>query len=88
MSQIIDLEQWRQHRKPQRDAATISAGAAWPDQPADWMRSAMLPSIVLWRSAMATWACLWLAPLGLQVRLIETSTDREEPSRPFRAGGA
>lgn len=76
MGQIIDFEQWRS-----RNGAAVRVEAdKWVSsaQAADLMTS----SIGMWRSAMAAWAGLWLAPYGLLVSPVQPS---ERPAKSQRA---
>jgi hypothetical protein len=75
MGQIINLDQWRREHA----ARTTNGGAASGLRaPAAYVDNVMLPSITLWRAMMATWACWWLAPVGLEIRPIQA----RKPSQP------
>lgn len=85
MSQIINLEQWRQSRRPQRETAVLER-MTWAECQANWTTSMMEPTVALWRTAVAGWACLWLAPFGLEVRSIADRAEGQSCSRPVRTG--
>ena len=74
MGQIINLDQWRREHA----ARTTSSAASGLHAPATCFDNVMLPSITLWRAMMATWACWWLAPVGLEIRPIQAC----KPSQP------
>ena len=45
----------------------------------------LYPAMVAWRSWLATWATLWLAPIGLQVRTVELpAEERQDLAGPHR----
>jgi hypothetical protein len=69
MGQIIELEQWR--RKQPQPAAATPERVVWPNLPAAYVETVVLPSMAMWRSLAASCACWWLAPLGLEVRPID-----------------
>jgi hypothetical protein len=74
MGQVIDLEQRRQGRRPEPADLDVPPAAGWHvAQAAAYVDGVVLPSVMLWRSLAAAWACLWLAPLGLEVRPAQTS---------------
>jgi hypothetical protein len=83
MGQVIDLEQRRQSRRPDPRDLDVPPAAGWhAAQAAAYVDAVVLPSVTLWRSLAATWACFWLAPLGLEVRPVETG---RLPAAPERA---
>jgi hypothetical protein len=76
MGQIINLDQWR--REHAARSTVSSSTASGLHAPVTYVDNVMLPSITLWRAMMATWACWWLAPVGLEIRPIEA----RRPSQP------
>jgi hypothetical protein len=43
----------------------------------------LYPALTVWRFWMASWATLWLAPMGLQVMAVELPpADRRDLARP------
>jgi hypothetical protein len=82
MGQVIDLEQRRQSRRPESADRGVPPAAGWHAvQAAAYLDAVVLPSIALCRSLAATWACFWLAPLGLEVRPVETGRSPAAPER-------
>lgn len=82
MGQVIDLEQRRRSRRPEPAGIGGSPIAGWhAAQAAVYVDTVLLPSVTLWRSLAATWACFWLAPLGLEVRPVETDRSPTPPER-------
>jgi hypothetical protein len=81
MGQIIDLEQWRRDISKRRSTGEESRVGQVQVASASWVEEVMLPSATLWRSVVATWACLWLAPWGLEVRPIAARRSFEPPRR-------
>jgi hypothetical protein len=71
MGQVIDLDQRRRERAV-RTISSSGATSGW-HAPTTYVDNVMLPSIALWRTMMASWACWWLAPVGLEIRPIEAS---------------
>jgi hypothetical protein len=66
MGQIIDLNQWRARQSvgPRPDGTTWASTADAADL--------VTTSVGMWRSMMAAWAGMWLAPLGLLVSPVST----------------
>jgi hypothetical protein len=82
MGQVIDLEQRRRSRRPEPAGLGGSPVAGWhAAQTAAYLDAVVLPSVTLWRSLAATWACFWLAPLGLEVRPVGTGRSSTEQER-------
>jgi hypothetical protein len=82
MAQVIDLEQRRQSKRPEPAGLGGSPVAGWHvAQAAAYVDAVVLPSVTFWRSMAATWACFWLAPLGLEVRPVETGRPSTPPER-------
>jgi hypothetical protein len=82
MAQVIDLEQRRQSRRPEPVGRGLQPAAGWHAvQAAAYVDAVVLPSVAFWRSLAATWACVWLAPLGLEVRPVETNRSAAAPER-------
>jgi hypothetical protein len=67
MGQIIELHEWRRGRPgkvgPPGDAFD------WASPASGYIDAAMVPW-ALWRSLFASYATLWLAPFGMEVRPI------------------
>jgi hypothetical protein len=70
MGQIIDIDQ-RRKPGPAYGMAAEAALSARPGLPSAQFEQMLLPALAVWRSWMATWATLWLAPMGLHVRPVE-----------------
>jgi hypothetical protein len=82
MGQVIDLEQRRQSRRPEPAGLGGPPSAGWhAAQAAAYVDAVVLPSVTLWRSLVAAWACVWLAPLGLEVRRVEAGRPSTPPER-------
>jgi len=84
MGEIIDFDAWRRHGNP------LPAGGSgeelmkvWGQRPVTYVDLMVTPSMLLWRSMFVTWACLWLAPIGLQVTAIEA---QQRPAGIKRCG--
>lgn len=79
MGQVIDIEE---RRRPRRTDAEPAPGAVSTFGPTD-MASMLYPAATVWRFWLASWATLWLAPMGLQVRAVELPpASRPELARP------
>jgi hypothetical protein len=80
MGQIIDFHQRRVRQQPVSPASATRA-TVWPLAQADSVAPVMAPMVELWRSILATYAAFWFAPLGLEVRAVESRKDQEEGAR-------
>ena len=84
MGQVIDIEERRKPRHLLDSRPPATSGMLAMFTPAD-LGQVLYPAMTAWRSWMASWATLWLAPIGLQVRAIELRTGHEhELARPHR----
>jgi hypothetical protein len=82
MGQVIDIEERRRPRHSLRMDAEPAPGAVAAFGPAD-MGVMSYPALTVWRFWMASWATLWLAPMGLQVMAVELPpADRRDLARP------
>ena len=81
MGQVIDLEQRRQSRRPEPSDLGVPPAAGWHAIQAAACLDAVVLPVALWRSLAATWACFWLAPLGLEVRPVERGRSPAAPER-------
>ncbi len=79
MGTVIDIEV-RRRAVARRPPTTGDGLAEWQSAHAAYVDGIVLPSIALWRTWAATWACLWLSPLGLEIRPLD-------PRRPPAASG-
>lgn len=79
MGQIIELHEWRRG-KPGKVGPPGDA-FSWAQPAAHCMDAAFVPW-TLWRSLFATYATLWFAPFGMEVRPIPR---REPEDRMVRA---
>jgi hypothetical protein len=66
MAQIIDIEERRKPRSAPTGGAESPSDALALDSFA-YVEQLVLPMAMFWRSWLASWGSLWLAPLGLQV---------------------
>ncbi len=85
MAQIIDMEERRRPRLDGR-ARTLPPRDPTLLDPTGYVEQLVLPMAYLWRSWMVSWSSLWLAPLGLQVSVVDPAPqpspqDRVGPSR-------
>lgn len=78
MGQIIQLEQWR---RKQAQPAPAAPASGWPNLPAAYIETVVLPSVAMWRTLMASCACWWLAPMGLEVRPIDPNPPAQGTER-------
>lgn len=70
MGQVIDFQQ----RRPRDGEAAVKprpTPASWPPSGPAYVEFLLEPSLTLWRSMIASYAGLWFAPLGLEVRVAE-----------------
>ena len=71
MAQIIDMEERRKPRPAGRGAAEPPPDFMVLD-PMALVDQLVVPVVEMWRSWIATWGSLWLAPFGLQVSPVES----------------
>ncbi|MFO1073349.1 MAG: hypothetical protein U1E17_11890 [Geminicoccaceae bacterium] len=75
MGQIIEFDGRRRSQSPKADAPGETQG--WQDAGAAYLDAVLAPW-ELWRGLMASYASLWFAPLGLEVR--PASREQPEPA--------
>jgi hypothetical protein len=80
MGQIIELEQWRQRKQP-LPSGSRREPAGWHDLSSAYVDSVFLPTVALWRAVMASYACWWLAPIGLEVKPIDPTPPEQGKER-------
>ena len=84
MGQVIDIEERRRPRHLLDSRAAATSGMLAAFTPAD-VGQMLYPAMTAWRSWMASWTTLWLAPIGLQVSAIELRAgDDQDRARPHR----
>jgi hypothetical protein len=82
MGQIIDFHQYR--LRCQGEASATASSSAGQLVSETYVNGMLLPGMALWRSLMVSYAALWLAPLGIEVRPVEA---RAKPPERERATG-
>jgi hypothetical protein len=80
MGQVIDMEERRKPRPAPGVAVGPSVSGASGLSSAQ-VEQMILPAMAVWRSWLATWATLWLAPMGLHVRPVELPVATLAPDR-------
>ena len=76
MGQVIDIEERRKPRDLLGPDAAATPGLLATIGPAE-MGQMLYPAMTAWRTWLASWATLWLAPVGLQVRAIELAQENQ-----------
>jgi hypothetical protein len=80
MAQIIDIEE-RRRRRPGAPVGTGGLGGGAIVGPTEYLDQVVAPMAAVWRSWLAGWATLWLAPLGLRVSPLEPVPPDEPKER-------
>ena len=82
MGQIIDFHQRRVREESSSPAAPPTP--PWCSARARYVETVLAPTVELWRLMVASYAGLWFAPFGLEVRPVERR-DSPEPTARARS---
>ena len=81
MGHIIYLDDWRKRAQAAPTRTTLDIANCWQMLPVTYVESVLMPSITLWRTIMASYACWWLAPVGLEVRPVARASQQRDQGR-------
>jgi hypothetical protein len=85
MGQVIDFNRRQTRSAENAQGASAASPQAFLAQPV-YPQAMLVHHMALWRSLVASYASLWFAPFGIEVKVIE-SGERPIPKVRARSGG-